>query len=212
MQLHLKESIDWCCNRSNLFPTAYLSLLANYISKVLYIWCCVSTVSGQHCFHQNSGGIGKSIPDAREISRGKSRRRGGWISQYLPSFGGARTFSHYQSFWREWIRKSFPVKRIDNVRINPSQLMTKEWSLRYISVNCHEFNTTCGCYWQCTSTMEDSKCLKINQCLKRVESSQLLSLPIILSRWGKRFLSFHFHWLPFLPAVADHNHTALHSS
>ena len=41
--------------------------------------------------------------------RGKSRGRWGWISQYLPSFGGVRTFSHHQSFYREWIRKSFPV-------------------------------------------------------------------------------------------------------
>ena len=30
---------------------------------------------------------------------------------YLPSFGGVRTFSHHQSFYREWIRKSFPVNR-----------------------------------------------------------------------------------------------------
>ena len=27
--------------------------------------------------------------------RGKSRGRRGWISQYLPSLGGARTFSHH---------------------------------------------------------------------------------------------------------------------
>ena len=78
--------------------------------------------------HQDKGGIGKSIPDAQEISqdpkdiprakpegnlegRGKSRGQRGWISQYLPSFGGGRTFSHHQFFYREWIRKSFPVDR-----------------------------------------------------------------------------------------------------
>ena len=47
---------------------------------------------------QEEGGIGKSIPDARDFprakpeenleGRGKSRDRRGWISQYLPSFGG----------------------------------------------------------------------------------------------------------------------------
>ena len=58
--------------------------------------------------HKNEGGIEKSIPDAREISRDpryfprakpegnlegrwKSLGRRGWISQYLPSFGGVRT-------------------------------------------------------------------------------------------------------------------------
>ena len=57
--------------------------------------------------HQNSGGIGKSIPSALEISLdprdfpraspsgnlsglGKSLGRRGWISQYLPRLGGAR--------------------------------------------------------------------------------------------------------------------------
>ena len=57
--------------------------------------------------HQNSGGIGKSIPSALQISLdprdfpraspsgnlsglGKSFGRRGWISQYLPRLGGAR--------------------------------------------------------------------------------------------------------------------------
>ena len=57
--------------------------------------------------HQNSGGIGKSIPSALKISLdprdfpraspsgnlsglGKSLGRRGWISQYLPRFDGAR--------------------------------------------------------------------------------------------------------------------------
>ena len=57
--------------------------------------------------HQNSGGIGKSIPSALKISLeprdfpraspsgnlsglGKSLGRRGWISQYLPRFGRAR--------------------------------------------------------------------------------------------------------------------------
>ena len=78
--------------------------------------------------HQDEGGIGKSIPDGRKISwdprdfprakpegnlegRGKSGGQRGWISQYLPSFGGARTISQHQFFYREWIRNSFPVDR-----------------------------------------------------------------------------------------------------
>ena len=57
--------------------------------------------------HQNEGGIGKSIPDTKIISRdprdipwaspsgnllglGKYLGRRGWISQYLPRFDGAR--------------------------------------------------------------------------------------------------------------------------
>ena len=60
--------------------------------------------------HQNSGGIGKSIPSALQISLdprdfpraspsgnlsglGKSFGRRGWISQYLPRLGGARIHS-----------------------------------------------------------------------------------------------------------------------
>ena len=39
------------------------------------------------------------------------RGRRGWISQYLPSFCGVRTFSQHQFFYREWIRKYFPVVR-----------------------------------------------------------------------------------------------------
>ena len=67
--------------------------------------------------HQNEGGIGKSIPKAQEISgdprakpegilegQGKSRGKRGWISQYLPRFGGIRTFS-------------------DSVKIDPSLLL-----------------------------------------------------------------------------------------
>ena len=115
------------------------------------LWCIVSVL------HQDEGGIGKSIPDAREISRdprdfprakpegnlegrGKSRGRRGWIShsliisrevmiltlsilpamqgcisQYLPSLGGVRTFSHHQTFYREWISKSFPANKICTV-------------------------------------------------------------------------------------------------
>ena len=51
--------------------------------------------------HQNKEGVGKS------------RGRRGWISRYLPSFGGVWTFSHHlhQYFYREWIIKSFRVGR-----------------------------------------------------------------------------------------------------
>ena len=50
--------------------------------------------------HQTEGGIGKSIPDTREIS---------WDPRDFQSFGGVLTFSHHHH--REWIRKSFPVDR-----------------------------------------------------------------------------------------------------
>ena len=53
----------------------------------------------------------RAKPEGNLEGRGKSRGRRGWISQYLPSFGGARTISQHQFFYREWIRKSFPVDR-----------------------------------------------------------------------------------------------------
>ena len=49
------------------------------------------------------------FPEGNLKGRGKSRGRRGWIFQYLPSFGRVRTISHNQFFYREWIRKSFPV-------------------------------------------------------------------------------------------------------
>ena len=71
--------------------------------------------------HQNSGGIGKSIPSALKISLypwdfprtsppgnlsglRKSLGRRGWISQYLPRFGGARIESkHVKGCLREHV-------------------------------------------------------------------------------------------------------------
>ena len=50
-------------------------------------------------------------PERNLEGREKSEGQRGWISQYLPSFGGVRTFSQHQFFYREWIRKSFPVGR-----------------------------------------------------------------------------------------------------
>ena len=153
--------------------------------------------------HQNEGGIGKSIPNTREISRGKSRRRR-WISQYLLSFGGERTFSHLQSFYKEWISKGLTMLKL----ILPSG-WRENGLLIYMSVNCHDNILVDVNYNVPQLCMED---LKINQCWKRVESifvstAASSSLPIIFpSWWGKRFLPFHFHWLPFLPA--DHNQTA----
>ena len=63
----------------------------------------------------------KRFPETRKISRGRSLReilrvegnlegRGDGFPNLL-SFGGGRTFSHHQFFYREWIRKSFPVDR-----------------------------------------------------------------------------------------------------
>ena len=45
------------------------------------------------------------------VGRRKSPRRRGWISQLLPSYVGAWTFSHHQIYCREWISKFFPVDR-----------------------------------------------------------------------------------------------------
>ena len=74
------------------------------------IWCIVSVQ------HQNEGSIGKSIPDVREIF---------WDPRDFPNFGGARTFSHHQSFYRD--QKIVPCGH-DSVKINPSLLMMREWS------------------------------------------------------------------------------------
>ena len=78
--------------------------------------------------HKEERGIGKTIPDAPDFlrpdrfpkgeARGKSRGQRGWISQYLPRFGGVRAFSHHQFVYREWIRKSFPVMMM---------MMMREW-------------------------------------------------------------------------------------
>ena len=59
--------------------------------------------------HQNSGGIGKSIPSALEISLG----RRGWISQYLLHFGGERM--QYPAEYREEMEDDGSKKR-DNRR------------------------------------------------------------------------------------------------
>ena len=96
--------------------------------------------------HQDEGGIGKSIPDVKEISwdprdfprakpegnlegRGKSRGRMGWISQFLPSFGGVRTFSSSSILSLGMDQEIHPSRqgRIDSVKINPSLLMMREW-------------------------------------------------------------------------------------
>ena len=50
-------------------------------------------------------------PKGNLKGRGKSGGQRGWIFQYLPGFDGARTISQHQFFYREWIRKSFPVDR-----------------------------------------------------------------------------------------------------
>ena len=95
--------------------------------------------------HQDEGGIEKSIPDAREISRdprdfprakpegnlegrGKSRGRRGWISQYFPSFGGVRTFSSSSILSLGMDQEIHPCGqgRIDSVKINLSLLMMRE--------------------------------------------------------------------------------------
>ena len=128
--------------------------------------------------HQDEGGIGKSIPDARKISRdprdfprakpegnlegrGKSGGQRGWISQYLPSFGGARTISQHQFFYREWIRKSFPVDREGLTvlkSILPCWWWQIEWCWRLLLWNtaCWDYDlhfhcelTTTSSNWNC---------------------------------------------------------------
>ena len=42
--------------------------------------------------------IPRAKPERNLEGRGKSRGRRGWISQYLPSFGGVRTFYQETSF------------------------------------------------------------------------------------------------------------------
>ena len=53
----------------------------------------------------------RAKPEGNIEGRGKSRGRRGWISQYLPSFGGVRTFSSSSIHLQGWIRKSIPVSR-----------------------------------------------------------------------------------------------------
>ena len=121
--------MNLCQQNKNKFLTS----LTNISEKIVSV------------LHQDEGGIAKSIPDGRKISqdprdfprakpegnlegRGKSGGQRGWISQYLPSFGGVLTISQHKFFYREWIRKSFPGQgRIDSVKINPSLLMMEEW-------------------------------------------------------------------------------------
>ena len=70
----------------------------------------------------------KDDKEGKGEARGQgSRGRRGWISQYRPSFGGVGTFSHHQSFYREWIRiLDCGQGRIDSVKINPSLPMMRE--------------------------------------------------------------------------------------
>ena len=80
--------------------------------------------------HRNEGGVGKSIPDAWEISRDprdvptvKPERHFEvffGIFQYLPSFGGIRTFYHHQCY--PW-EKMYECQSILNLIFNPSLLM-----------------------------------------------------------------------------------------
>ena len=59
-------------------------------------------------------------------ARGKSFGPQGWISQYLPSFGGARTDNLSASIFLQGLDQKIPPcgqGRIDSVKINPSLLM-----------------------------------------------------------------------------------------
>ena len=120
--------------------------------------------------HQDEGGIGKSIPDARKISRdprdfprakpegnlegrGKSGGQRGWISQYLPSFGGARTISQHQFFYREWIRKSFPVDR-EGLTVLKSILPCWWWQIGLYNSESHHM-TNSGNQTQATRVIRD---------------------------------------------------------
>ena len=73
---------------------------------------CTKLLVPQTAMYPCSTKTAERFPETRNLKGlGKSGGRRGWIFQYLPSFGGVRTFSHHQFFCREWIRKSFPVDR-----------------------------------------------------------------------------------------------------
>jgi len=74
----------------------------------------MSSLSTVSVLHQNSGGIGKSIPDAQEISRAKpeGNREGG--GDGFPNTSPLVEYGHFLIInlsTGEWIRKSFPVGR-----------------------------------------------------------------------------------------------------
>ena len=69
--------------------------------------------------------VSRASPSGNLSGLRKSLGRRGWISQYLPRFGGVRTFSHHQSFYREWVRKSF---RADDERM----MITGVWFGLYL--------------------------------------------------------------------------------
>ena len=53
----------------------------------------------------------RAKPEGNLEGRGKSWGRRGWISQYIPSFGGVRIFSSSSIHLQGWIRKSTPMGR-----------------------------------------------------------------------------------------------------
>merc|ERR1719222_411944 len=83
--------------------------------------------------HQDEGGIGKSIPDAREISRGRSPREI-WRAEGMdfpipPEFWWSTDNLSASIFLQGVDQNILPCGqgRIDSVKINPSLLMMTDW-------------------------------------------------------------------------------------
>ena len=73
--------------------------------------------------------VNPSLPTGMDFEgRGKSRGRRGWISQYLPSFGGVQTFSSSSILSLGMDQEIYPSRqgRIDSLKINPSLLRMRE--------------------------------------------------------------------------------------
>ena len=81
--------------------------------------------------HQNEGGIGKSIPDARKISwdRRDFLRTEGMDFPKLPEFWWSTDLLSLSMFLQGMDQKILPCGQvsIDSVKINPSLLMMREW-------------------------------------------------------------------------------------
>ena len=87
--------------------------------------------------HQNSGGIGKSIPNAQEISRGRSPREISRVEGNLE--GGGDGFSNTSRVLVEYGHSPHGMDqeihpcgqgRIDSVKINPSLLRMRECAVQ----------------------------------------------------------------------------------
>ena len=129
----------------HLWNLSVWSHTPNKIFHILYrCLCIVYTVS---VLHQEEGGIGKSIPDAQDFprperfpegeARGKSRgSREIWRAEGMdfpipPEFWWSTDNLSASIFLQGVDQKILPCGqgRIDSVKINPSLLMMRDWSI-----------------------------------------------------------------------------------